>query len=134
MQQRDGAAGRGDLQPAPRLELTEHGGVAGDLGAGITLAAQSYIDPGLAGDHDRPIGERVRADGCHDQYIESRIDDRAAAGEGIGSRAGCGGDDQAVTAVRIDITTIDACFKIQHAAGLEPIEYHVVEREALYFG
>src|ERR1700733_104464 len=134
MQQRNRAPGGGDLEPAARIEFPELGGVAVDLRPGTALATQADIDSRLAGYDDRAVRQRVRTDRRHHQHVEAGIDDRTPPGQRVGGRAGRGGHPHAVTAMRIDIATIDARLEIQHAAGFEPIEYHVIEREAANLG
>ena len=74
------------------------------------------------GHHDRPIGEGVRADGRHDQHVQSRIHDRPAAGERIGGRAGGGRHHQAIAPMRVQVAPVHgsgnrACDRLRDAAA-----------------
>jgi hypothetical protein len=69
----------------------------------------------------------MRAYRRHDQHIEPRVDDRAAAGQRVGGRSGGSGDDQPIAAVRVDVAAIDAGAKIEQPAGFAPQQHDVVE-------
>src|SRR6185312_9266078 len=93
VQQRDPLTRRLDLQPVPGSDLAENRSVAGDLRARVGALQQLDLDRRVRGDNYRAIGERMRADRRDDERIEVRLDDGAAAGEGVGGRAGRGRDD-----------------------------------------
>ena len=92
---------------------------------------QAHLDDRGGGDHDRPVREGVRADRRDHQHRQVRLDDRAAAGERVGGRAGGGGDDDAVAAVGVDEAPVDAGLEVEHAPGLVLLQHHVVERQCL---
>src|SRR5690606_41266277 len=68
-------------------------------------------------------GQRVRADRDHHQHIEQRINNGAAAGEGIGGGAGGAGDHQAITAVAVHEAAVHACLRSEeHTSELQSRE------------
>ena len=69
------------------------------------------------------------ADRRHYEHIEVRLDDRAAAGEGIRGRAGRARNDDAVAGMRVDIHPIQMCFKVDHPTRHQLLHHHVIERQ-----
>ena len=82
----------------------------------------------LATHDDRAVGQRVRRDRCDHDRAERRVDDRPAAGEGVGGRAGRTRDHEAVAAMRIDEAAVDPDLELDHAPGFVALHDHVVER------
>ncbi len=59
----------------------------------------------------------MRADGRNDQHVQAGLDDRAAAGEGVGGRAGRARYHDAVAGVFVHIVTVDVGREVDHAPG-----------------
>ena len=114
---------------SPGSDLAKNGAVAGHLRAGVGPLQQLDLDELARGHHYRAIREGMRTDRRHDQRIEVRLDDRTAAGQGVGSRAGRARDDDTVAGVGVDISPADPSLEIQHPPGRHLLQHDVVERE-----
>ena len=73
----------------------------------------------------------MRADGRDHERFQVRLDDRAAARERVGGRAGRARDDDAVAGVRVDVAAVHAGIEVERAAGVVLLHHDVVDRERL---
>lgn len=69
-----------------------------DRGGAFVDRVGDDLDGGLAVDHQRFVGQRVRAERCHDDGIDVGLHDRSAGREVVGRRTAGGADDQSVAA------------------------------------
>ena len=130
VQQRDACRGGADGQAVARREAAERAAVAGHLGEGVGTVDEPHLDVGAARDDDRAVGEGVWTDGRDHEHIETRLHDRAAAGERVGRRAGGGRDHEAVAAVGVDEAAADPGLEVDEMTALALLQDHVVERES----
>jgi hypothetical protein len=112
-----------------RLEVAQQQAVADHLRTGLEAIGQLDLDDALGAHHQRTVRERVRADRHEDDHGEGRVHDRTAAGERIGRRSRRGRDDEAVSAVRVDVGAVDPGAQVEHAATLALGHDDVVQRE-----
>src|SRR3990172_12507243 len=90
-----------DQDPIPGRKLSDDLAIAGELGMTDLRRAHHDLDEAVAIDDDRPVAERMRADGHDHERVERRVQDGPAAGEGIGGGTGGRGDDHAVGPLRM---------------------------------
>src|SRR5450631_1436107 len=118
-----------DEQAIPGLDFGAHRAVAHQLRTRVVALEESQLDARARRDDERAVRQGVRAYWRHDEHVEMRFDDRSAAGEGIGGRAGCACDDDAIARVRVDVASVDVCLKIDHAPRGQALHDDVVQRQ-----
>ena len=101
--------------------------VGHDLGAGVLALEQPQFDAEAGGEHDRPVGKRVRRDRYDDDRVQPRFDYRSAAAQRVRRRAGRRRNDQAVARVRVHVAPVHARDKVEHAACLAALQDHVIQ-------
>src|SRR5271165_129099 len=94
---------------------------------GFGISCQLEFDAGRISDDDRPIGERVRADGGDDESFDGGVNDGTTSGKGIGGGAGRRGYDKAVSAVAADEIAVDEEFQFDHAGQRAFVDDGIVE-------
>ena len=80
-------------------------------------------------DHERPVGQRVRADRRQRHRRHPRRDDRPAGGHVVGGRSRGRRDDQPVGAIRRDELVVDPRLDLHEARHRALVQHRIVERE-----
>src|SRR5262245_36816607 len=86
-----------------------------------------YLDVGIARDHHRTVGKRVRRDRRQHQRVDRWMDDRTAGCEVVCGRSGCTRDNQAVSLHARDEASADRARQLDHPRQRSLGEDDVVE-------
>ena len=102
--------------------------VAVEVHARVRAAMHEDLDLRIAGDRDRPVGQRVRAHRHDREHRQRRVQDRPAGRQRVGGGAGRRRHDQAVGAQVVDELAVDAHLELDQAAVGALGDTGVVER------
>ncbi len=127
MHEPDTVLRRGDRQRVIGTNRANGVAIDGDLGLGLCPLEQADLDHLVRGDDDWPVRQGVRANRDNNERVQLRLDDRPAAAQGIRSRAGRRGDDQAIARVYVDELAGDRRLEIDHAPGAVTLHHNIIE-------
>src|SRR5439155_26375723 len=94
----------------------------------LLVGQQAHYDTVRTAQHDRAVGQGVRADGSQDDGVHRGEEDRPTRRERVGGRSGRGRDDEAVSAIRGGMAAIDGHREVDDAAHRGFRDDQVVER------
>src|SRR5215470_6922151 len=90
---------------------------------------QTYSDGFRRRDHERPREQRMRADRCDAERVETRRHDRSAGGKEVRCRSCRTCDDDTISGDIRDVLAADVDAEHQDIPVLAAIKVDVVERE-----
>lgn len=95
----------------------------------VTPTAHGDLDPQHRAVREQhlPEGQRVRADGRHEDARSERVHHRPARGHGVGGGASGRGDDQTVGVDRGDVCGVDVAVQLHHAAARASVDHDVIQ-------
>ena len=102
--------------------------VHSDLRLGVSMGVQDDFDTQVSRNNDRPIAQRMRANGHNDNCIQIGLDDGSAATQGIRSRTCRSGHDQPISGMCIQWPAGDEGFEIQHPPAVATLHNDVIQR------